>query len=73
MIHNVIFWGLVSIPTGYVMSVFINDLHVGLYKKPISNDSKHAIMASIIFLGLQKGYTGDDLVTTVSRFNPLKI
>ena len=68
MIHNVIFWGLVSIPTGYVMSVLINDLHVGLYRKQMLNDSKRAIMASILFLGLLKGYTGDDLVTNVSRF-----
>jgi hypothetical protein len=64
-IMNIIGWSLVSIPTGYIMSILMNDLHVKLYKKNMSIVSTRAIMISIICFGFLKGYTGNDLVTNI--------
>ena len=67
MINNIIFWTLISIPTGYVMSIFINDVVYYFIKKNISNLSKFLIVASIIFFGFLKGFTGNDLFTNINE------
>jgi hypothetical protein len=63
--NNTIFYTLISIPVGYVMSVFINDANILLYQQNLSNFSKCAIITSIVFFGFLKGYTGNDLVTNI--------
>jgi hypothetical protein len=65
MINNIIFWTSISIPIGYVTSIFINDVIYYVTKKNISNFSKCKIIASIIFFGFLKGFTGNDLVTNI--------
>ena len=58
---NIILWTLLGIPTGYVVSIFINDIH------NISNTNKYTIITTIIFLSLLRGYTGTDLVTNIKN------
>jgi hypothetical protein len=67
MINNIIFWTSISIPTGYYMSIIINDVSIMLNKKEISNVSKSLIITSIMFFGFLKGYTGNDLVTNILK------
>jgi hypothetical protein len=62
---NTIFYTLIGIPTGYVMSIFIGDIYNRLYKKNISNIVKYSIITSIVFFGFLKGYTGNDLVRNI--------
>ena len=65
MINNIIFWTLISIPAGYVISIFVNDAYIILYKKNISNVSKCLIITSLMFFGFLRGFTGNDLVTNI--------
>lgn len=65
MFDNIIFWTSISIPVGYVTSIFVNDAYIILYKKNISNVSKCLIITSIIFFGFLRGFTGNDLVTNI--------
>jgi len=67
MINNIIFWTLISIPTGNLINIFINHVYFILYKNNISNVSKYVIITSIIFFGFLKGYTGNDLVTNIYK------
>ena len=60
-----IFYTLIGIPTGYVMSIFIGDIYNRLYKRNISNIFKYSIITSIVFLGFLKDYTGNDLVRNI--------
>jgi hypothetical protein len=71
-----IFYTLIGIPTGYVTSVFINDIHKLLYNTNISKFGKYSIITIIVFFSFLKGYTGNDLMTNIlnyDRFTPLKI
>jgi len=65
MINNIIFWTLISIPSGYVITIFVNDAYIFLYKKNISNVSKCLIITSLMFFGFLRGFTGNDLVTNI--------
>jgi len=65
--NNIIFWTSISIPVGYVTSIFVNDAYIILYKKNISNVSKCLIITSIIFFGFLRGFTGNDLVTNINE------
>ena len=70
-----IFWTLIGIPTGYVTSVIINDIHKLLYNTNISKFGKYSIITIIVFFSFLKGYTGNDLMTNIlyyERFKPLK-
>jgi len=60
--NNIILWTLFGIPTGYVISIFINDIH------NISNTHKYIIITTITFLSLLRGYTGNDLVTNIKNY-----
>ena len=71
-----IFWTLIGIPTGYVTSVIINDIHKLLYNTNISKFGKYSIITIIVFFTFLKGYTGNDLMTNIlnyERFIPVKI
>ena len=70
-----IFWTLIGIPTGYVTSVIINDIHKLLYNTNISKFGKYSIITIIVFFSFLKGYTGNDLMTNIlnyESFKPLK-
>ena len=70
-----IFWTLIGIPTGYVTSVIINDIHKLLYNTNISKFCKYSIITIIVFFSFLKGYTGNDLMTNIlnyESFKPLK-
>ena len=60
-----IFWTLIGIPTGYVTSVIINDIHKLLYNTNISKFGKYSIITIIVFFSFLKGYTGNDLMTNI--------
>jgi ABC-type lipoprotein release transport system permease subunit len=62
-----IFYTLIGIPTGYVTSVFINDIHEFLYNTNISKFGKYSIITIIIFFSFLKGYTGNDLITNILK------
>ena len=64
---NTIFWTLIGIPTGYVISVFINDIHKFLYNTNISQFGKYSIITVIIFFSFLKGYTENDLITNIYK------
>ena len=71
-----IFWTLIGIPTGYVTSVIINDIHKLLYNTNISKFGKYSIITIIVFFSFLKGYTGNDLTTNIlnyERFTPFYI
>ena len=71
-----IFWTLIGIPTGYVTSVIINDIHKLLYNTNISKFGKYSIITIIVFFTFLKGYTGNDLMTNIlnyERFTPFLI
>jgi hypothetical protein len=71
-----IFYTFIGIPTGYLISVFINDFHYHLYRRNISNSSKYSIVSIITFSGFLKGYTGNDLMTNIyqcSQYENMKI
>ena len=65
--NNIIFWTSISIPAGYVISIFVNDAYIILYKKNISNVSKCLIITSMMFFGFLRGFTGNDLVTNIYK------
>jgi hypothetical protein len=62
---NTIFYTLLGIPTGYVISIFINDAHNILYNTNISNTLKYTIITLITFFAFLKGYTDNDLSTNI--------
>ena len=63
-----IFWTLIGIPTGYVTSVIINDIHKLLYNTNISKFGKYSIITIIVFFSFLKGYTGNDLMTNILNY-----
>lgn len=63
-----IFWTLIGIPTGYVTSVIINDIHKILYNTNISKFGKYSIITIIVFFSFLKGYTGNDLMTNILNY-----
>ena len=63
-----IFWTLIGIPTGYVTSVIINDIHKLLYNTNISKFGKYSIITIIVFFTFLKGYTGNDLMTNILNY-----
>lgn len=65
---NIFFWTSIGIPTGYVISVFINDIHKLLYNTNISKFCKYNIITIIIFFSFLKGYTGNDLMTNILNY-----
>ena len=67
-----IFWTLIGIPTGYVTSVIINDIHKLLYNTNISKFGKYSIITIIVFLTFLKGYTGNDLMTNILNYERFK-
>ena len=67
-----IFWTLIGIPTGYVTSVIINDIHKLLYNTNISKFGKYSIITIIIFFSFLKGYTGNDLMTNILNYERFK-
>jgi hypothetical protein len=68
-----IFYTFIGIPTGYLISVFINDLYYHLYRRNISNISKYSIITITTFFAFLKGYTGNDLITNIYQYNNIKI
>lgn len=69
---NTFFWTLIGIPTGYVTSVVINDIHKLLYNTNISKFGKYSIITIIIFFSFLKGYTGNDLMTNILNYERFK-
>ena len=67
-----IFWTLIGIPTGYVTSVIINDIHKLLYNTNISKFGKYSIITIITFFSFLKGYTGNDLMTNILNYQDFK-
>ncbi len=67
-----IFWTLIGIPTGYVTSVIINDIHKLLYITNISKFGKYSIITIIVFFSFLKGYTGNDLITNILNYERFK-
>ena len=67
-----IFWTLIGIPTGYVTSVIINDIHKLLYNTNISKFGKYSIITIIVFFSFLKGYTGNDLMTNILNYESFK-
>ena len=67
-----IFWTLIGIPTGYVTSVIINDIHKLLYNTNISKFGKYSIITIIVFFTFLKGYTGNDLMTNILNYERFK-
>ena len=64
MFHT-IFYTLLGIPTGYIISIFVNDAHNMVYNRNISNGLKYNIIIMITFFGFLKGVTGNDLITNI--------
>jgi len=62
---NTFFWTSIGIPTGYVTSVIINDIHKLLYNTNISKFGKYSIITIITFFSFLRGYTGNDLMTSI--------
>ena len=62
---SIIFYTLLGIPTGYIVSIFMNDVHNMLYNTNISNISKYSIITLIIFFAFLRGYIGNDLITNI--------
>ena len=60
-----IYYTLLGIPTGYILSIFINDAHKMLYNTNISNISKYNIVTITTIFAFLKGYTGNDLTTNI--------
>ena len=69
---NTFFWTLIGIPTGYVTSVVINDIHKLLYNTNISKFGKYSIITIIVFFSFLKGYTGNDLMTNILNYERFK-
>ena len=67
-----IFWTLIGIPTGYVTSVIINDIHKLLYNTNISKFGKYRIITIIVFFSFLKGYSGNDLMTNILNYESFK-
>ena len=67
-----IFWTLIGIPTGYVTSVIINDIHKLLYNTNISKFGKYSIITIIVSFSFLKGYTGNDLMTNILNYERFK-
>ena len=67
-----IFWTLIGIPTGYVTSVIINDIHKLLYNTNISKFGKYSIITIIVSFSFLKGYTGNDLMTNILNYESFK-
>ena len=67
-----IFWTLIGIPTGYVTSVIINDIHKLLYNTNISKFGKYSIIIIIVFFSFLKGYTENDLMTNILNYERFK-
>jgi hypothetical protein len=64
---NAIFYTIIGIPTGYVMSIFTNDVYKMIYNRNISNNARYSIITTITFLAFLRGYTGNDLITNIYR------
>ena len=64
---NTIFYTLLGIPTGYVISIFINDTYNMLYNTNISIIFKYSIIIMITFFSFLKGYTDNDLITNIYK------
>ena len=64
-----IFWTLIGIPTGYVISKIINDNYKLLYNTNISKFNNYMIIIIITFFAFLKGYTGNDLVTNILNYS----
>ena len=60
-----IYYTILGIPTGYVMSIITNDVYRVMYNINISNNAKYSIITTITFLAFLKGYTGNDLITNI--------
>ena len=69
---NTFFWTLIGIPTGYVTSVVINDIHKLLYNTNISKFGKYSIITIIVFFSFLKGYTENDLMTNILNYERFK-
>lgn len=59
------FYTLIGIPTGYVTSIFINDIYKSCYNTNIPEFGKYSIITIIVFFSFLKGYTGNDLMTNI--------
>jgi hypothetical protein len=64
---NTIFYTFLGIPSGYFISILINDYYNMLYNRHISNTAKYSIITTITVLSFLKGYTGNDLVTNIYK------
>jgi hypothetical protein len=66
---NTFVWTLIGIPTGYIISEITNDIHKSLYNTNISKIGKYSIITIIIFFSFLKGYTGNDIITNISKLS----
>jgi hypothetical protein len=65
---NTIFYTLIGIPTGYGISIFINDTYNILYNTNISNTLKYSIIIMITFFSFLRGYTDNNLITNIYQY-----
>ena len=59
-----------SIPTGYILSIFINDFYNFINLNNFNNSNKYiyiTTITSIIFLSVLRDYTGNDLITNINE------
>jgi hypothetical protein len=59
-----------SIPTGYILSIFINDFYNFINSNNFNNSNKYiyiTTITSIIFLSVLRDYTGNDLITNINE------
>ena len=69
---STLFYTFLGIPSGYIISTFINDSYKMKYNKNISNFSNCSIITTITFIAFLKGYTGNDLITNICNLNASK-
>lgn len=63
--NTIVFYTLVGVPSGYLLSIIINDIYKKYYYTNISTISKYGIITSITFFSFLRGYTGKDLITNI--------
>lgn len=63
--YTTLFWTFIGIPSGYVISDFVNEGHKYIYHRDISRVCKYSIISIITCVSLLRGYTGNDLITNI--------
>lgn len=63
-----LFYTFIGFQSGYLTSIFINDIYRYFYNINISNITKYSIIIIISFFGLLKGLTENDLITNINKY-----